>query len=112
MKDTILLITREGLGEGPLELQTILALNFFNNLIIENQTPAIIFFYAEGIKLNLKGSVIEDSLVELQKRGTRILTCTTCLNYFKSKDDLACGTMAGMPDLIKTISEAQKVVTL
>ena len=112
MNNTLLLVTREGVGEAPPELQTVLAINFFRNLVNENQTPQMIFFYADGVKLNLKGSVIEDSLMELEKRGTKVLTCTTCLSYFKVKDELAVGSMSGMPDLIKSIGNSSKVVTI
>lgn len=112
MNNTLLLVTREGVGDAPHDLQTILAINFFRNLVLENQTPRMIFFYADGVKLNLKGSVIEDSLLELEKRGTIIFTCTTCLNYFKVKDELAVGSMAGMPDLIKSIGNSGKVATI
>ena len=112
MNNTLLLVTREGVGEAPHELQTILAINFFRNLLSENQSPRIIFFYADGVKLNLKGSVIEDSLIELEKRGTKILTCSTCLSYFKVREDLAVGSVSGMPDLIKAIGSSGKVVTI
>ena len=112
MNNTLLLVSREGVGEAPHELQTILAINFFRNLVNENQSPRIIFFYADGVKLNLKGSVIEDSLIELEKKGTTILTCSTCLNYFKVKDDLAVGSISGMPDFIKSIGNSGKIVTI
>ena len=112
MNKTLLIISREGCGSAPHELQTILAINFFRNLINEHQSPRTIFFYADGIKLNLKGSVIEDSLIELEKRGTRILTCTTCLNFFSVKEDMAVGSLAGMADLIKSINDSDKVITL
>ena len=112
MKDTLLVVTREGLGSAPNELQTILAINFFRNLVNNHQSPGKIFFYGDGVKLNLKGSVIEDSLIELEKRGSVIRTCTTCLNFFNVKEELAVGSVAGMADLIKSISESVKVVTL
>lgn len=112
MQNTLLLVTREGLGDGPPELQTILVINFFRTLLKENKIPGRIFFYGDGIKLNINGSIIEDSLAELEKRGTKILTCTTCLNYFKLKEELSTGIMAAMPDLINSIGQAEKVVTI
>jgi len=112
MKNTLLLVCREGIGNGDLGLQTILAINFFNTLLKENQTPKTIFFYAEGVKLNLHGSVIEDQLAELERRGTSILTCTTCLNFYESLSELATGKKAGMVDMIRLIGESAKVVSL
>jgi len=112
MNCTLLIVTKEGMGSAPEELQTILVINFFRNLINENQTPGTIFFYADGVKLNVKGSVIQDSLRELKKRGAKILTCTTCLNYFKLKNELFSGFTAGMPDLVNTIAKAEKVISI
>lgn len=112
MKKMLLIVTKEGLGSGPEELQTVLAINFFRNLVSENQTPGTIFFYAEGIKLNVKGSVIEDSLEELEKRGSKMLTCTTCLNFFKLKEELSFGSVAGMNDLVKAIAAVDKVISI
>lgn len=112
MKNMLLIVTKEGMGSGPEELQTVLAINFFRNLVSDNQTPETIFFYADGIKLNVKGSVIEDSLEELEKRGSKILTCTTCLNFFKLKDEMSLGYVAGMNDLVHAIAKADKVVSI
>lgn len=112
MNNTLIIVTREGMGSAPEELQTLLVINFFRNLVNENQTPAVIFFYADGVKLNVKGSVIEDSLERLEKRGSKILTCTTCLNFFKLKDQLSFGSAAGMNDLVYEIDKAAKVITI
>ena len=112
MNNTLLIVTREGMGSAPEELQTVLVINFFRNLVNENKTPAVIFFYADGVKLNVKGSLIEDSLEKLEERGSKILTCTTCLNFFKLKDQLAFGSAAGMNDLVGEIDKAAKVISI
>ncbi|HEY3390461.1 MAG TPA: DsrE family protein [Prolixibacteraceae bacterium] len=112
MKNVLLLVSREGMGSAPNELQTVLVINFFRTLLKENQIPGTIFFYAEGVKLNLQGSVIEDLLIELENRGTSIITCTTCLNYFDVLPELATGKKGGMPDLIRLIGNSDKVITL
>lgn len=112
MENILLLVTREGMGDAPHELQTVLIMNFFRTLLKENQIPGTIFFYADGIKLNLRGSVIEDILIELENRGTSIITCTTCLNFFEVLPELASGKKGGMPDLIRLIGSSEKVITL
>ena len=112
MGNCLLLVTREGMGSAPHELQTVLIINFFRTLLKENQIPGTIFFYAEGIKLNLHGSVIEDLLIELENLGTSIITCTTCLNYYDKIQELATGKKGGMSDLVRLISSSDKVITL
>jgi len=112
MKNSLLLVSREGMGSAPPELQTILIINFFRTLLKENQIPGTIFFYADGVKLNIHGSVIEDQLLELEDRGTSIITCTTCLNFYEVLPELAAGIKGGMPDLLRLIASSDKVVTL
>jgi len=112
MKNSLLIIAREGMGSAPHELQTVLVINFFRTLLKENQIPQTIFFYADGVKLNTHGSVIEDILIELETRGTSIITCTTCLNFYNLLPELASGRKGGMPDLIRLIGTSEKVITL
>ena len=112
MKNSLLLVSREGMGSAPPELQTILIINFFRTLLKENQIPGAIFFYADGVKLNIHGSVIEDLLLELEAKGTSITTCTTCLNFYEVLPELASGKKGGMPDLMRLIASSDKVITL
>jgi len=112
MNNSLLLVTREGMGSAPAELQTVLIINFFRTLLKENQIPGTIFFYADGVKLNIHGSVIEDLLVELEDKGASIITCTTCLKFFDVMPDLASGKKGGMADLIRLIDTSEKVITL
>lgn len=92
------------MGSAPHELQTVLIINFFRTLLKENKIPGTIFFYADGVKLNIHGSVIEDLLLELENRGTSIISCTTCLNFYEVMPELASGKKGGMSDLVRLIS--------
>lgn len=112
MKNTLLLVSREGMGSAHHELQTVLIINFFRTLLKENQIPGTIFFYADGVKLNIHGSVIEDLLLELENKGTSIITCTTCLNFFDILPELATGKKGGMSDLIRLTVSSGKVINL
>ncbi|NEW84431.1 MAG: hypothetical protein GZ094_18980 [Mariniphaga sp.] len=112
MENTLLLVAREGMGDAPPELQTVLIINFFRTLLKENQIPGSIFFYADGVKLNLKGSVIEDQLIEIEKKGASIITCTSCLNFYEVLPELASGIKGGMSDLVRLIGSSAKLITL
>ena len=112
MDNLLLIVTRDGMGSGPLELQTVLVINFFKTLLKENQIPQNIFFYADGVKLNTKGSEIEDELLELEKRGSSLVTCTTCLNFYNFAPELASGRKGSMSDLVRLMSNSGKVISI
>ena len=112
MKNSLLIVSRDGMGDAPHELQTVLIMNFFRTLLKENQIPGTIFFYADGVKLNTHGSVIEDLLTDLESKGTSIITCTTCLNFYNILPELASGIKGGMSDLIRLIDSSEKIITI
>ena len=112
MESLLLIVTRDGMGSGPVELQTVLVINFFKTLLKENQTPQNIFFYADGVKLNTIGSEIEDELLELEKRGSTLVTCTTCLNFYSLAPQLATGRKGSMVDLVWLMSSSGKVISI
>ena len=112
MENLLLIVTRDGMGSGPIELQTVLVINFFKTLLKEKQTPQNIFFYADGVKLNTKNSIIEDELFELERRGSIITSCTTCLNFYNLGSELASGKKGSMSDLIRLMGSSEKVVSI
>ena len=112
MKNSLLLVSREGMGSAPVELQTVLVINFFRTLLKENQIPATIFFYADGVKLNVHGSIIEDLVIELEDKGASIITCTTCLKFFDLIPEMASGKKGGMADLVRLIDNSDKVISI
>ncbi len=48
---TVILFTRNGLGEGPEGLQQALVVKYLSLLAQEEQKPSQILFYTEGVKL-------------------------------------------------------------
>lgn len=104
--------TRDGLGQAPEGLQQALAVKFLSLLAQEEQLPAAILFYTEGVKLVVEGSPVINWLEMLQSKGVELIVCTTCLEYFGLKDQVRVGRMAGMPDILAAMQTADKVVAL
>ena len=114
-KNTIILITKEGMGytrrdDSALQLKL---LETYLYLLQENDTlPAVICFYADGVKLLVEGSYLLENLTHLEQKGVRLIACSTCLNYFGLMDKLRVGVVGGMPDIIEAQIKADKVITL
>ena len=49
---------------------------------------------------------------KLAERGTEVLVCGTCLDFYGVKDKLAAGEVSNMYDILGRMQEAAKVITL
>lgn len=113
MKDSIILVTNNGMGKAPTpQLQHILATKYFELLLQNNELPAAICFYTDGVRLTVSGSPVLDQLKALETKGVRLIICSTCLDYFDIRDDVQVGIIGGMPDIIEAQTKASKVITI
>lgn len=110
--ETVLLITRNGMGDAEPELQQKLIVNYLR-LLDQNQIlPAAICFYANGVYLAVEGSPVLDSLSSLESKGVRLILCSTCLNYYRLTEKVKVGIVGGMTDIIEAQRRAAKVISL
>ncbi|NTU64476.1 MAG: hypothetical protein HGB05_14030 [Chloroflexi bacterium] len=109
---TILIFTRNGLGDAPAELQQKLAAKFLQLNLDANTLPAKILFYTDGVKLACEGSPVIDELKAMKERGVELILCSTCLDYFGLRDKVQVGIVGGMPDIIEALSAVGKVISL
>ncbi len=111
-QDTVLLLTQEGMGHGPKDLQLTL-LNKYLALMEQNdQLPSAICLYTEGVKLVTDPSPILEQFKQLEAKGVRVIACSTCLNYFGIMDQLKAGIAGSMADILEAQMRASKVITL
>ncbi|MFN7036238.1 MAG: DsrE family protein [Bellilinea sp.] len=110
--ETVLLITRNGMGDAEPELQQKLIVNYLR-LLDQNQIlPAAICFYANGVYLAVEGSPVLDSLRSLESKGVRLILCSTCLNHYRLTEKVKVGIVGGMTDIIEAQRRAAKVISL
>ena len=109
---TILVFTRNGLGEAPAELQQKLAAKFLQLNLDANTLPAKILFYTDGVKLACEGSRVIETLRALNDRGVELILCSTCLDFYGLREKVAVGIVGGMPDIIEAMNSADKVISL
>lgn len=109
-KNTAILFTRNGPGDAPEELRRVLAASFLGLLEREDDLPGALLFYGEGVKLACEGSPVLEPLRRIAARGTELVLCRTCLDYFGLLDRVAAGTVKGMPDILAAMSRASKLI--
>jgi hypothetical protein len=110
--DTVILITRNGMGEADQVLQHKLIITYLK-LLIENQSlPGAICFYSEGVFLAVEGSPVLVTLQSLVDMGVRLILCSTCLNYYELMEKVRVGIVGGMADILEAQQWASKVITI
>jgi len=112
LKDTVILVTREGMGSASPDLQLKLFATYVR-LLLENGTlPGALCFYTDGVKLAVEGSAVLESLSRLQERGVHLVLCKTCLDYFGLAEKVRVGVVGGMGDILAAQTMAAKVISL
>lgn len=111
-QQTVLLFTRNGIGQAPDDLQQSLTVKFLSLLEQSGQLPAKILFYTAGVKLASQGSPVLEQLRLLEAKGVELVLCKTCLDYFHLTDQVSVGIVGGMPDIIEAMQKASKVISL
>ncbi|MDO9300007.1 MAG: DsrE family protein, partial [Anaerolineales bacterium] len=96
MKDTIILVTNDGMGKADPALQHKLAAKYFELLMQNSHLPAAICFYADGVKLTVTGSPVLEQLKALEAKGVRLILCSTCLDFYGLSDQTQVGIVGGM----------------
>jgi sulfur relay (sulfurtransferase) complex TusBCD TusD component (DsrE family) len=112
VKNTVILVTSNGLGHADEKLQLTLMGKYLEWLWQGGSLPAAICFYTDGVKLVCEGSPVLEALHSLESKGVHLIVCSTCLNYFNLADQVQAGIVGGMGDILEAQTKADKVITL
>ncbi len=106
------MITGETFGRGDDALGQILMKGFLFALMEWETPPGWLIFLNGGAKLTMETADTLKDLKYLEEKGTQILTCGTCADYFAIKKDLAVGKHTDMFHISQILSMAERVITL
>ncbi len=112
MQNSVILVTNNGMGRANTDLQQMLSGKYFELLLAENDLPAAICFYTDGVKLVVEGSPVLTQLAALEQKGVHLVICSTCLNYLGLTESVRVGIVGGMGDILAAQAGADKVITL
>lgn len=111
-EDTIILITKDRLGEGSDELGALLMNSYLYTLTEILPYPTGIIFLNGAVKLTIKGSEALEHIRVLESNGVEILSCGTCLDYFELNDQLAVGSVSNMYTIVEKLNRTDNIITL
>jgi selenium metabolism protein YedF len=110
--DLVILITSAQLGRGDDQLGSLLMKNFLYALSETSPLPQSIFFLNSAVRLTVEGSECVESIRKLADQGVAVESCGICLDYYHLKEALAVGTITNMYNVVETVSQAKRVLTL
>jgi hypothetical protein len=112
-RKTVFVFTSNGLGQTDnAELKLKLAKKYLALLAEVDPLPAQLCFYTDGVKLCVNGSPVLDELHYLANKGVELVLCSTCLDTFGLRQQVAVGVVGGMGDIIAALTQADSAITL
>jgi hypothetical protein len=108
---TVIVINSEGMGQGDGALARRLMIPFLEQIRRHEEVEALLF-YNYGVRLAAEGSEVLQSLVAIHEGGIDVLCCGTCVNALGLEGKIKVGRVSNMEEIVKTLMEADKVVTL
>ena len=107
----VILISKDAMGDGSKELGRILIKSYLATLVDLPQTPSHLIFVNAGVFLTAKDSAVLEDLKDLEAKGTRILSCGTCINFFELGEP-AVGTVSNMQTISGLMASAERLISL
>lgn len=103
----------DAIGTNSNELGGNLAKMAIYTLSESDKIPAYVLFMNEGVRLvtGVEPQIV-DNLNSLIEKGTKVLVCGTCLNFYGLKEELKVGTVSNMYDILGAMQEVSKVIKL
>ena len=110
LKETIVVIDSDKMGDGDEEFSKTLLKGFIYALSSQDIPPAKILFYNTGVRLTTEGSESIEDLKVLEKAGAKIYSCGACLNNYGLTEKLSVGEVTNMYDIVSYLMEADLVI--
>ena len=104
---------KDYVGEGEYELGSNLAKMMLYTYSQSDDVPTTLIFMNSGVKLPTSDNDdIITSIKVLTEKGTEVIVCGTCLNYYGLTEKLKVGTVSNMYEIVEKMKKAAKVITV
>ena len=108
----VIAVDSDAMGRGDAELGHILMKGLIYALAHQESVPKTMLFYNGGASLTCEGSESLEDIKELEARGTEILTCGTCLDFYGLREKLAVGGVTNLYAIAQSLSSNPGVSVL
>lgn len=112
IQDLVILMGSSHFGSGDRELGEILMKGYMYTLTETKPYPKALLFVNSAVMLTLADSPVLEHIRKLEAEGVQILSCGTCLDYYKVKDRLAVGGVGNMYAIVELMNGARNSVRI
>ena len=106
----IVVLSSNRMGEGDLQLGSLLMKGFLNALHEQQVLPTHLVFYNSGVKLTTIDSGVSSSLQSLEESGVEILICGTCVDFYDIRNQLIVGKISDMFTITETMAKTGHII--
>ena len=111
-KNLVVAISANTMGAGSEELGRILVKAFIYSLTELPNPPDVLILFNSGACLASNESNTTDDLKSLEEKGTKILICGTCVNYYGLQGKLVVGTVSNMSEITQMMADAARLINI
>lgn len=108
----VLFVGRDEMGGGERELGQSLMKMFLYAASVSDEKIDTLIFMNSGVRLVTENEETADHVRALQEKGTVVLVCGTCLDYYGLTDDLRVGQVSNMYDIQNAMIGAGLLLSL
>lgn len=111
-EELVVMIDSNVMGKGKEELGKVLAKGFIYALTELSLAPKTLFFVNSGIDFTTEGSESLEDLKVLIDKGSKLLSCGACLDFYNKKDKLVVGEVTNMYSILEELSITTKIIKI
>ncbi|QFT88355.1 DsrE/DsrF-like family protein [Bacillus sp. THAF10] len=111
MKNKVVLVSSNRLGNGDEALGEGVLETFFTILKQQDEKPQAIFLMNTGVFTLTEESYVSVHLKEIHEAGVPVYACKTCVDHYQVEEKLISGEISGMGHFIELASK-HEVLTI
>jgi len=111
-RDSLLLITSEGIGPRDESLGRMLMMKFLYSLTETQERPAAIVIVSGGVRLATRKSESLEPLRTLESAGVDIMVCRPSAEFLALEDQVAVGRLCNVYEIVERLLAASKTLSI
>jgi selenium metabolism protein YedF len=109
---TVVCLNSDEIGKGDRELGTRLMNGFLYSCTEVDEQIETVVLLNTGVRLATENDETIAHLKKLEERGTEIVACGTCLDYYGLTDKLRVGQRTNMYEVLSVLAVADRLVSM